>query len=214
MGEQTMASEQPSSNNGIDVRKAMDILNSRSQHHDHHSHSHECQHHKPEGGEEMGQTIDLMKANEIKGELEEKQRDLQKEREERSARIKEQLKKMSVKKLLREVLEAQTGRVTTYREYDKSLDTILKTGNMTMYPASCAKATAAFSVLSDTINAIQTILKDNYSRSDLVGFLKALQQHEREKLNLTAAWHLERIRHRNQEMQSGDERELKLLKDG
>jgi hypothetical protein len=82
---------------------------------------------------------------------------------------------------------------------------------MTNYPAMCAKATASFSVLSDTINAIQSVLVTKHHRQDLKELLLTLQQHEREKLNATAALHLERIR---EQSELGDEKTAQMLKDG
>ena len=75
--------------------------------------------------------------------------------------------------------------------------TVLQTGNMTFYPDTCSKATASFSVLSETIKAIQEILGVDRARDDLVTLVTQLQSHERKKLQLTAAYHLERIRQRN-----------------
>jgi hypothetical protein len=83
---------------------------------------------------------------------------------------------------------------------------------MTAYPNICARATASFSVLSDTINTIAFILKEVHKRSDLVTLLSKLQKEEREKLNVTAALHLERIRERN--VAGGDERVSRLLQEG
>ena len=79
---------------------------------------------------------------------------------------------------------------------------VLQTGNMTTYPETCSKATATFSVLSDTIRMVQeTLLSARKKRPDLAKLLKQLQSHEKEKLHLTAAHHLERIRQRNNDMQ-------------
>lgn len=95
------------------------------------------------------------------------------------------------------------------------LETVLQTGNMTEYPNICARATASFSVLSDTINTIASILKDIHKRSDLVTLLSQLQKEERDKLNVTAALHLERIRERNLKMKvDGDEGVSRLLQEG
>lgn len=76
----------------------------------------------------------------------------------------------------------------------RGLETVLKTGNISNYPLICAKATASFSVLSGTINAIRDILAKTHNRQDLSELLKALQDYECEKLNVTAALHLERVR--------------------
>lgn len=86
---------------------------------------------------------------------------------------------------------------------------------MSEYPNICARATASFSVLSDTINTIASILTDVHKRPDLVELLEKLQKDEREKLNLTAALHLERMRKHNIEVQAnGDERVAQMLRDG
>lgn len=85
--------------------------------------------------------------------------------------------------------------------------TVLETGNMTSYPDTCSKATAAFAVLSETIKAIQEVLllqhvqsSSSSRKEDLVQLISQLQGHEKQKLHLTAAHHLERIRHRNQNL--------------
>jgi hypothetical protein len=88
---------------------------------------------------------------------------------------------------------------------------------MSNYPSICAKATASFSVLSDTINVIQSVLVEVHKRKDLRKLLLKLQQHEKDKLNVTAALHLERIRERNEQLQvdnGGDERVSRLLQEG
>ena len=88
--------------------------------------------------------------------------------------------------------------------------------NITAYPDACAKATASFSVLSETIKTIQQVLEEPArNRSDLANLIGNLQKEEKEKLQLTAACHLEQIRQRNQAMQSeSDPRITKLLDDG
>ena len=83
----------------------------------------------------------------------------------------------------------------------------------------CAHATAAFCVCSDTIIQIRTILFEQHGRTDLQTLLTNLQQYEKEKLNLTAALHLEQIRHRNENLNfksqhTGDPRIGQLLQQG
>jgi hypothetical protein len=81
---------------------------------------------------------------------------------------------------------------------------------MTNYPYVCAAATSSFSVCSDTINIIQTVLKEpSRNRPDLQQLIATLQTHEKEKLSLTAALHLDRIRESQQV--GGDERILTLI---
>ena len=71
-------------------------------------------------------------------------------------------------------------------------------------------------MLSDTIKAIQAILTETYGRKDAKELIDRLQKHEREKLNLTAALHLEEIRARSEEVEpgGGNERILTLLREG
>jgi hypothetical protein len=91
---------------------------------------------------------------------------------------------------------------------------------MTKYPAVCAEVTASFSVLSETIKAVQKTLTDKHDRKDLNLLISRLQRGEKEKLNLTAALHLERIRKQNQQqldeqsMGTADLRILSLLQQG
>jgi hypothetical protein len=92
--------------------------------------------------------------------------------------------------------------------------TVLQTGNVTSYPDTCSKATASFSVLSETIKTIQEILQSR-KRTDLSKLIQQLQSYEKEKLQLTAAHHLERIRQQNQQQLEGEDARIeKLLKDG
>lgn len=94
----------------------------------------------------------------------------------------------------------------------RGLDTLLETGNVTNYPYVCAAATSSFSVCSDTINIIKTVLTDSSrNRPDLQKLIGTLQTHEKEKLSLTAALHLDRIR--ESQHGGGDERILALLQE-
>lgn len=94
------------------------------------------------------------------------------------------------------------------------LETVLKTGNISNYPLICATATASFSVLSGTIKIINSVLIDIHHRPDLSKLLTTLQQHEREKLNVTAALHLEQVRAKDESSANGDDRVAKLLGEG
>ena len=91
---------------------------------------------------------------------------------------------------------------------------------MTSYPDTCSKATASFSVLSETVKEIQAILSSNTSTRkgmmEVSQSIQELQRLEKEKLHLTAAHHLERIRERNQgqQQEASDARIQKLLQQG
>ena len=97
-------------------------------------------------------------------------------------------------------------------------------GNITTYPNLCAKVTASFSVLSDTINAVKSSLEENNNtkqdngRKEISNFITQLQKCESDKLNLTAALHLERLRLRNLRVGDGDGEDndvtMKLLTEG
>lgn len=116
------------SDEAIDIHKALDILSLRAHHnHAHDGHQHEgligCHKHVPEGGQSMGQNIDLAQTNEeakaIAESIEEQRQALQEERRERKIKMLSKLETMTVGELLAAVLEAQVGRVEAYREYDE-----------------------------------------------------------------------------------------------
>ena len=74
----------------------------------------------------------------------------------------------------------------------RGLQAVLATNNVSYYPTVCTEATASFSVVSDTIQALQAELKGR--GEEYVTLVRTLQQHEQEKLQYTAALHLEKIR--------------------
>jgi len=151
---------------------------------------------------------------------EEKRKQMEKERKERELKIRLELENLSVKDLLNAILGVQKDRVLAYKEFDSALEKVLKTGNISMYPTSCAKATASFSVLSSSINTMNEILLTKKLIFHKV--ILQLQSYEKEKLNITAALHLEQIRKHSHLLSLGyDENEstkndriLKLLNDG
>lgn len=98
----------------------------------------------------------------------------------------------------------------------RGLSKILVSRDITNYPALCAKVTASFSVLSDTINAAKSALLEQHKRKDISMVVDQLQKHECDKLNFTAALHLERLRLNNSDLGVGndaDERAANLLKE-
>jgi len=213
----------PASSEGIDIHKALEILSDRHSESNASSHSHGkggCCHGAPENAKNMGQIIDLMKiaSNKVENSSqEERQKEEQRIKEERAKRrkeIHEQLSSMTATDLLKAVFTSQQDRVMTYKEYESGLLIVLQTGNITSYPDACSKATASFSVLSETIKTIQEIFQSR-QRLDLSKLIQQLQAFEKEKLQLTAAFHLERIRQRNQQQLQGDDpRITQLLTDG
>ena len=99
----------------------------------------------------------------------------------------------------------------------------MATRNLSLYPALCADATASFAVSSDTINAVVKVLDDDKPQSpgnnhgvgggDWRPLLGRLQTHEQRKLQITAAWHLERIRWQSIDPNTDPHTE-RLLRDG
>ena len=90
--------------------------------------------------------------------LEEQRSALAEQRDANTVKLREALSAMKATELIRAVLRAQEERVAAYRAYDHGLDDLLATGNLTAYPTVVAAATASFSVLSDTINAVREVL--------------------------------------------------------
>jgi len=126
---------------------------------------------------------------------------MKRERARRGEEIRTELRSMGASDLLGMIFRAQQERVATYKLFEEGLSAILASGNITTYPAVCAKATASFSVLSDTINAVKSSVLENNDRGDIANVIARLQKDEGEKLNLTAALHLERLRLRNSKLE-------------
>jgi hypothetical protein len=178
---------------GIDVRLALEILSERQSSSSSSSlqQSGDCDCHRnvPPQATSMGQVIDLDGPSTSTSTS---TAAVTTERKERKEEIETKLLSMTEKDLLHTVLKAQEERVATYQRYDRGLETVVQTRNVSDYPQTCVEATASFSVLSETIRAVDRILEERkHSYSKLV---QTLQQHEKSKLELTAALHLERIR--------------------
>jgi hypothetical protein len=216
-----MAEEASSKRKGIDITAAMNILAQRQEQNNNpalHSQQYAsnngcpCGQLHPEGrgtnnnSETGGQVIDLFHQdsttttstsnkqlqdnNPSDPAKEEKQ---QEPKEDQNNLLVKEIETMSLKQRIHAVLRAQEDRVATYRRFDEGLRDVLRTGNFTMYPALCVQVTATFAVLSNTINAVRDANTGNTTKQ-LQQFLTQLQQNERDKLNYTAALHLEQIR--------------------
>ena len=231
---------------GIDIRQALDILASRTPHDHSHKHDSPC----CGGGDElksMGQTIDLF-APSSDSPHSSSESTSQKTTimptsganavtpVEQRQKIRDSLKDLPFISLLKMVLTAQEDRVRTYRLYDEALGRVLMSNRLTDYPPACLAATAAFAVLSNTVSAIGEELSDRAdsnkdplvltsTSSSVMKWIRDLQESERQKLQLTAAYHLERIRANNlkpsntsyNDEEDGEEvdvRELSLLNNG
>ncbi|KAL7548820.1 hypothetical protein ACHAWF_012094 [Thalassiosira exigua] len=226
----------PPSPRGIDLRDALSILAARSEAGD--GHGRHRGEHVPSALKDMGQTIDLnatTTANEERrdgavasskkydGErrAEETRDALRRARERRNRELDERLSSMDLGELLRVVFEAQEERVATYRTYEEGLAAVLSSGNLASYPALCASVTASFSVLSDAANAVRSTLEGRRDRGDdgcgdAAKAVGRLQKAEGEKLNFTAAAHLERLRLANAAFDDGsdDDGTVRLLEEG
>jgi len=89
---------------------------------------------------------------------------------------------------------------------------VLQTGNLTQYPHLTMRVTAAFAVVSGSINEVANVFRLRQQQQDddadnnnggrdgkeVVKWIEKLQGLEKEKLNYTAALHLEKIRGQNE----------------
>ena len=219
-----------SGNKGIDIRDAFQILAERSsatsfaaKSHPTSSSSCDCcgSHHHPvnipESAKTMGQTLDLFfqdatsttsHDNDHNPTTMDPKNPKTQQQQQQEQKLQESLAQASVPELVQTFLTAQQDRVLTYRHYDQSLQQMLDTRNVSIYPAVCAQVTASFQVLSNTINAVKRILLQPHSdhcqeAKQVAQLIEQLQRHEKEKLQFTAALHLEKIR-KSQEIMDDD----------
>ena len=239
--EPSSSKPQGDSQSGIDVRQALEILSSRTPNE------------RPGVKESnllknMGQTIDLYAtSSDSRGSLPENSTtqnqttkpiatvDSSANSIEHRQKTRESMKGLSLTELLKVLLKAHEDRVKTYRLYDAALEKVLVSSRLTDYPPACVAATAAFSVLSNTVTAVRDELSDRKKESttgtstlsSVITWINDLQDSEKQKLQLTAAYHLEQIRANNLkksnasgdneedgDAQGIDERELLLLQNG
>lgn len=135
--------------------------------------------------------------------------------------LKDQLSKQTPSESLQTLFQLQKERVETYRKFNLGLDQVLSSGNLSNYTHFTAEITATFSVISKSIRHVEqsfqsksndtttTITTSSSSSNDegttktckdISKWIRELQSKEREKLNLTAALHLEKIREKNEHM--------------
>jgi len=246
-----LASQQQHQSEGIDIRDALSILSSRTPHVHHDCRDKDSQ--RVEGSccrsgadkemKNMGQTIDLFAPKEASVDPSQSSStdtttvtDARNNSIQQRQKLREGLRDLLTVDLLKMVLKCQEDRVKTYGSYNKALKTVLLSRKLTDYPPACLSATAAFFVLSDTVMAIRDEVSTRIENKNdtekkfetsIVRSICELQSSEREKLQLTAAFHLEQIRVNNVKQQqqhddddddgnSGEEyqRELSLLNKG
>ena len=147
--------------------------------------------------------------------------------QEQLSKLELELSTQSHPQLLSTLFKLQKERVAVYNEFNSGLNIVLQSGNLTTYPHLTTNITASFTVIAKSIKIMQQLFQKG-DQVEIAGFIQQLQNLEKEKLNLTAALHLEKIRERNEtlgvESQSGrgsdadavvmdgDERILKLLR--
>lgn len=140
-----------------------------------------------------------------------------------TSKLQQELAKLPPKELLVTLFNLQQQRVEVYLQFNSGLDTVLQSGNLSAYPDLTTNITASFVVISNSIRGIQQLFqKGDAGDNDVAGFINKLQVFEKEKLNITAALHLEKIRERNERLvleeaqgdSDSDERILLLLKKG
>lgn len=140
-----------------------------------------------------------------------------------SSKFQLELSKKTPQQLLSALFELQKKRVEVYSQFNSGLDSVLLSGNLGTYPNLTANVTASFAVISNSIRDIQTLLEKGSAdeTKEAIGFIQQLQILEKEKLNLTAALHLEKIREQNEKLErendedeEGDDRILSLLTQG
>ena len=200
------------SGSGIDIRQALDILASRTPY----------DHTEPPPAElkSMGQTIDMLApttappSESSHSQFASPKKNISNSAVtsitpvERRQKIRESIRDLPFVTLLKIVLTTQEDRVRTYRLYDEALGKVLLSNQLSDYPPACVAATATFAVLSDTVSAVRDELsirsdKNKHAStamstlSSVIKSIGDLQASEREKLQLTAAFHLERIRANN-----------------
>ena len=135
--QEVVANNQKTRAQGIDVRKALEILAARSCSHDHHNHAAPHNNHSTgcidilptEDAVQWGQRISLGGPQDTDDEeketmaasisIEEQKERIAKERAERQIVMEQKLASMSVVELLQCVMNAQEERVATYRNYNK-----------------------------------------------------------------------------------------------
>jgi len=199
----------------MNIQDAMDILASRSA-----GGNEVNQIQPPNGSEKLGQTLDLEWTNmnqqccapddptttanvdlpppipsQVTDQTRAKNEKISAERQKKMA---EEVAKMSVEELVRGTIRAQEERVMAYRVFDEKLRECLTELALSNYQVYAAHATAQFSAISNGIRTIlAALLAKNTDEEPTTGVttpISNLQNHEREKLRLTAALHLEKIR--------------------
>jgi hypothetical protein len=233
-----------SSTNGINIQDALLILSSRAKSG---GEKDDLQHNVNPELKQLGQTLDLMNSQQwtrmgkgaccdpgsgdivlenTREQVDASNCDDEKKTANYKMKLLEELSTHSLSEIMSKLFQLQQARVSTYKDYNAGLESILQTGNLSLYPSLTSGVTAAFAVISSSIKDIQEILESKGKENGVVmknilGHIQELQMLEKEKLSLTAALHLEKIRERNEFLtlagtmdESDGHRILQLLRDG
>lgn len=104
------------------------------------------------------------------------------------------LSAQSTESLVRAFLQRQEERVGVYRRFDEGFLRFLQVPEAGGYEALSRQTTAAFATISSAINAVEAELRTRGAECQgVVASLRAVQELEREKLQLTAQIHI--VRH-------------------
>ena len=103
------------------------------------------------------------------------------------------LSSLSMLELITLLLSLQQERVETYREYDNVLHVLLQENKLSEYPNLVAEITSIFTIISEKINNIKNIVKEERGEELLYKHITSIQAHEKEKLVLIASKHLDKI---------------------
>lgn len=213
-------------NKGIDIQTALSILGERSKcNHEHHrqplpivpSNKEEeellklatsgqvIQLFNEEDGDDNDNNTSNKKEKETTKSIEEENQLIEEQKKRNEIELKSKLKSMTIKELLQTIMQIQSERVLTYKTFQNGLDIILKTNNMTSYPIVCSNVTASFSVQSNTINIIKSILHAAHNKKEYVKLITKLQSFEKSKLDYTTAYQLESIRLNHMKIDDDDD---------
>lgn len=215
------ANNNSSDNNGIHIQDALSILSSRAKTGGEKNDLLQVADANPEL-KQLGQTLDLMISQQWtrigKGEccdpissggiVSENSQELDDDDKETAnnhkMKLLQELSTFSLSELVSKLFQLQQARVSNYKNYNAGLEAILQSGNLSSYPSLTSGVTAAFAVISSSIKDIQRIFESKMNGGNdavvknISGCIQELQTLEKEKLSLTAALHLEKIRERNE----------------
>ena len=86
----------------------------------------------------------------------------------------------------------QAQRIQAYQLFDSALDVLITDARIAEYSSLCAEMTARFSVISNTIIAIEGKLRKSHA-TNFADLIRKVQESEKEKLTLVASAHMEKI---------------------